>query len=105
MYNQGQSLSAIPVLFPDIKNYFLSPRHLKIRVFEAIWNASIDLQVAREPSTRLGQPATLRPDLILRQGALSKAPGTKSPRASACEAKDIIKKRFQHDFNEKLGLR
>ena len=105
MYNQGQSLSAIPVLFPDIKNYSLSPMHLKIGVFEAIWKASMDLQVAREPCTRLGQPCTLHPDLILRQGALCKAPGTKSPRASACEAKDIIKKRFQQDFKEKLGLR
>ena len=89
-YNQEQSLSADPVLFPDIKNYSLSPMHMKMRVFEAIWNAAVDLLVAREPCTRIGHPCTLHPDLFV----ANKAPGTKSPRASACDAKDNIKKIF-----------
>ena len=61
----------------------------------------IDLHVAEEPCTRQGQPCTLHPDLH----AASKAPVAKSPRASPCDAKDNIKKRFQQDFKEKIGLR
>ena len=100
-YNQEQSLSADPVLFPDIKNYSLSPLHMRMRVFEATWNAAIDLHVSLEPCTRLGQPCTLHPYLY----AAQKVPGVKSPRACACDAKENIKKRFQREFQERLGLR
>ena len=62
-YNDEKSLSAHPVLFPDIKNYSMSPMHARMRVYEAIWHAAIDLLVSREPCTREGQPCTAHPDL------------------------------------------
>ena len=100
-YNQELSLSAEPVLFPDIKNYSLSPMHMKMRVFEAVWNAAIDLLVSKEPCTRQGKPCTLHPDLY----AAHKAPGEKSPRSCACDARENIKRRFQQQFKDTLGLR
>ena len=98
-YNQEKSLSAEPVLFHDIKNYSLSPMHMKMRIFEAIWHAAIDLLVPREPCTRQGSPCTLHPDLY------QKVPGKRSPQKSPCDAKDNIKRRFQQEFKTKLGLR
>ena len=93
-YNQLSSLLAQPVLFPDIKNYSLSPMHMRIRVMEAVWNAAIELLVSQEPCTKVGQPCTLHP-----------APGTKATRGVACEAKENIKRRLQRDFQDKIGLR
>ena len=98
-YNQLSSLSAEPVLFSDIKNYSLSPMHIRVRSFEALWNAAIDLVVVEEPCTHPTKPCTLHP------GIYQKAVGTKSPRASACSAKEMIKRRFQKEFQEKIGVR
>ena len=100
-YNQEQSLAAEPVLFEDIKTYSLSPMHMRMRVFEAIWHASIDMMVKKEPCTKVGSPCTLHPNLFVAH----KVPGVKSPRASACDAKENIKRHFQQQFQEKLGLR
>ena len=98
-YNQELSLSAEPVLFSAIKTYSLSPMHMRVRVFEAIWNAAIELVVSQEPCTKPTKPCTLHPGIY--QGV----PGSKSPRASACEAKEMIKRRFQKEFQERIGVR
>ena len=83
-------------MFDDIKQYSCSPMHMRMRVFEAIWNASIDKMVGQEPCTRAGLPCTLHPTLTAK---------TKGSRASACDAKEILKRKFQGNFQEKLGLR
>ena len=98
-YNDESSLSAQPILFHDIKTYSLSPMHMKVRIFEAVWNAAIELVVGHEPCTKPTKPCTLHP------GVYQGAPGSKSPRPSACEAKEIIKRRFQKEFQEKIGVR
>lgn len=100
-YNQESSLAAAPVMFEDIKHYSCSPMHMWMRVFEATWNAAIDLQVNQVECTRPGQPCTLHPTLVVVQ----KAKGVKAPRASACNAKEVKKKQFQMDFQSKLGVR
>ena len=79
-YNQESSLSAQSILFQNINTYSLSPMHMKVRIFEAVWNAAIELVVGHEPCTK---PCTLHP------GVYQGAPGTKSPRPSVCEAKEI----------------
>ena len=71
------------------------------RCFEATFNAAVDNQVSQVDCTKVGQPCTLHPDLVV----IQKTKGVKAPRASACDAKEIMKKQFQKDFQEKLGIR
>ena len=83
-------------MFEDIKQYSCSPLHLRMRVFEATWNASIDNIVSQEPCTRVGLPCTLHPSLVVK---------TKGARTGACDAKDVVKRRYQMQFQERLGVR
>ena len=75
--------------------------HMWMRVFEATWNAAVDSQVSQVECTRPGQPCTLHPTLVV----IQKTRGVKTPRASACDAKEIKKREFQKKFLEKLGVR
>ena len=63
--------------------------HMRPRVMEAIWNASIDKMLMDEPCTRGGLPCTSHPHLVAK---------TRGTRATACEAKEIIKRLFQKQF-------
>ena len=94
-------MTAEPVMFEDIKGYSCSPMHMWPRVFEATFNAAVEKQVSQVDCTRVGQPCTLHPNLVV----IQKAKGVKTPRASACDAKEIKKKQFQKDFQDKLGVR
>ena len=71
------------------------------RNFEAVWNASIDLLVPMVECGRPGQPCSLHPDLC----PVVKIKGEKMPRASMCNARDVLKRRFQESFYCRLGLR
>ena len=93
---QEASLSAPPVMFSDIKGYSCSPMHMRPRCFEATWNASIDKLVSQEACSREGLHCTLHPDLVAK---------TKGIRAAACDAKDVLKRRFQAQFQERIGVR
>ena len=95
-FKQPESLSAPPVMFQDVKGYSNSPMHMRVRVKEALWNASIDKAVSKEPCTRVGLPCTTHPDLVAR---------TKGTRAAACDAKEILKRRYQKQFLDRIGVR
>ena len=96
IFSQVESLFFPPVMFEDIKQYSCSPMHMRMRVFEATWHASIDKLVSQEPCTRVGSPCTLHPTLTAK---------TKGTRATACDARDVVKRRFQAEFQGRLGLR
>ena len=83
-------------MFPDIKGYSCSPMHMRPRSFEAVWHASIDKLVSQEACTREGLHCTLHPDLVAK---------TKGTRGAACDAKDVLKRRFQAQFQERIGVR
>ena len=83
-------------MFEDVKGYSCSPMHMRPRVMEALWNASIDKAVGQEPCTRVGLPCTTHPHLV------AKAKGT---RAAACDAKEVVKRRYQKQFLERIGVR
>ena len=69
--------------------------------FEATWRAAIDNLVGEEECTRVGQPCTIHPGHFAAQNAS----GAKAARASACDAKDNVHRRFQQNFQDELGLR
>ena len=83
-------------MFEDVKGYSNSPMHMRPRVMEAIWNASIDKMLMDEPCTRGGLPCTSHPHLVAK---------TRGTRATACQAKEIIKRRYQKQFQERIGVR
>ena len=83
-------------MFSDIKGYSCSPMHMRPRCFEAIWNASIDKLVSQEACSRDGLHCTLHPNLVAK---------TKGTRVAACDAKDALKRRFQAQFQERIGVR
>ena len=98
-------------MFDDVKGYSMSLMHMKPQWVKCtnVWLnliapclklSGIDNLAKEEECTRIGQPCTIHPGL-----APSPAPGAKVPRASACSAKDNVHRRFQHEFQEKLGLR
>ena len=93
---QEASLSAPPVMFSDIKGYSCSPTHMRPRCFEATWNARIDNLVSQEACSRDGLHSTLHPDLVGK---------TKGTRAAVCDIKDVLKRRFHAQFQEKIGVR
>ena len=66
---------------------------------EATWKASVKQIAVKEECTKPGLPCTTHPHL-----APCPAPGTKAPRAAACDAEDNVHRRFQGDFQSELGL-
>ena len=70
---------------------------LFLRIFEAIWNASVQLQLTNTDCTRAGKPCTLHPQLA--------PPKAKGVRPAPCEAKEIITKDFQKKFKSRIGIR
>ena len=77
--------------------------HTKMRSFEANWNAAIDLQVPMVECTRLGLPCSLHP--LLCPVRKKEKGGEKVVRASMCNAREVVKRRFQEEFQTRLGLR
>ena len=70
-------------------------------MFESLWKAAVDNLVGEEECTRIGKPCSIHPALFAAQNIS----GAKTPRASACDAKDNVHRRFQKEFQEKTGLR
>ena len=69
--------------------YSNSPMHMRPCVKEALWDASIDKAVSKEP-------CTAHPHLVAR---------TKRTQAAACDAKEIVKRRYQRQFLDRIGVR
>ena len=95
-YNDPESLDANPVMFEDIKGYGISTMHMKTRCFEAVWNCAVEEQVQNEVCSHQDQPCSLHPGLC---------PVSKGNRASMCDARAKVTKRFQEAFKSRLGLR
>ena len=70
--------------------------HMRPRCSEAIWKASIEKLVSQEACTREGLHWSLHPDLVAK---------TKGTRRAACDPKDVLKRRFQAQFQERIWVR
>ena len=71
--------------------------HIIPRLFEAIWNVSLQHKLMNTKCTRVGKPCSLHPQL-----APLKAKGV---RASPCDAKEIIIRDFQSKSKASIGIR
>jgi hypothetical protein len=118
-------------MFKDIKEYSISPMHMKMRfvasmlmitmhniihsrVFEAIWNAALAKARTKATCTLAGiSSCTLHPvfcEMKTRKTTAKTSKntveaGSKTPKAAPCKAGEIIKRRFQEEFQDRLGLR